>query len=85
MTDITTTARTPYGTFGIACRKLRMARGWTQVQLAKKLDVSQVSVAWYETGRNLPSSATMSKLSVLFGVPLEFLQAHKRTLFERAR
>lgn len=75
--------RTPHGTLGNAIKKLRDERQWTQEKLAKKLGVSQGAVASFEGGRICPSVKTMKLLAVEFNVPIEFLLAHRRTLFAR--
>lgn len=73
--------RAPHGTIGTAIRKLREERRWTQEQLAKRIDVSQSAVAHYESGRMCPSVKTATSMALMFNVPLEFILAHRRTLF----
>lgn len=77
------TLRPPYGTIGNAVKKLREKQQWTQTQLAKRIRVSQSAVAAYEAGRICPSVKTVKLMALEFNVALEFLMAHKRSLFAR--
>ena len=52
---------------------LRRAKGWSQGDLAKKLEVSPSAVGMYEQGRREPSTAVLLRLSELFGVTLDYL------------
>ena len=51
--------RTPLGT---ALRSLRRERGFTQVDLAEELGVTQTSVSEYERGRVVPPVATLRRI-----------------------
>jgi transcriptional regulator with XRE-family HTH domain len=73
--------RAPHGTLGNCIRRLRLDCKITQVQLGRKLGVSQPAVASYENGRICPSPKTAQLMALTFNVPLEFLMAHRRTLF----
>lgn len=73
--------RAPHGTIGNAIRKLRLARGLTQQQLADRVERSQSAIAFYENGRICPSVRTVMLMAVEFNVPLEYILAHRRTLF----
>lgn len=73
--------RAPYGTLGNAIKTLREKRMWTQVQLARRLGLTQSTIASYESTRILPSEKTLKKLASEFNVPIELLLAHRRTLF----
>ncbi|WP_158788234.1 helix-turn-helix transcriptional regulator [Granulicella sp. L46] len=48
-------------------RELRVERGWSQADLAEKLEVSRQSVNAIETGKFDPSLPLAFKLSRLFG------------------
>jgi putative transcriptional regulator len=48
-------------------RELRVERGWSQADLAEKLEVSRQSVNAIETGKYDPSLPLAFKLSRLFG------------------
>lgn len=75
--------RTPHGTIGNAIKVLREERQWTQEQLGKRVGVTQSAVASWERGRICPSVRTAQLLALEFNVPLEFILAHRRTLFTR--
>ena len=73
--------RAPHGTIGNAIRKLREERRWTQEQLGKRIGRCQSAIAAYEIGRICPSVKTAKLMSIEFDVPLEFILAHRRSLF----
>ena len=50
-------------------RQLREERGWSQVELARRLGVSQDVVSKWETGQVAPSGAKRYRLLVLFATP----------------
>jgi putative transcriptional regulator len=52
-------------------RRLREARGWSQAQLAERLDVSRQTVNAIETGKYDPSLPLAFRLARLFGEPIE--------------
>lgn len=52
-------------------RVLRTERGWSQAELAERLDVSRQSVNAIETGKYDPSLPLAFKISRLFGQPIE--------------
>jgi len=52
-------------------RVLRAERGWSQADLAKRLDVSRQSVNAVETGKFDPSLPLAFKLARLFESPIE--------------
>ena len=54
-------------------RDLRVARSWSQVDLAKKLGVSKQSVSNWENDNILPSIEMLVKLSRVFGVSTDYL------------
>jgi putative transcriptional regulator len=54
-------------------RTLRAERGWSQAELAERLDVSRQSVNAIETGKYDPSLPLAFKISRLFGQPIEAL------------
>jgi transcriptional regulator with XRE-family HTH domain len=54
-------------------RKLRQDKNWSQIQLAQKIDVNKRFVSAYETGKSLPSAATLQKLAEVFGVSVDYL------------
>jgi transcriptional regulator with XRE-family HTH domain len=59
--------------FGAMLKQKRKLAGYTQEQLAEKLDVSTVAVQNWESGKNQIRPEKLTKLSYLFNVPLETL------------
>ena len=52
-------------------RELRTERGWTQAELAQRLEVSRNSVNAIETGRYEPSLTLAMRIARLFGKSVE--------------
>jgi putative transcriptional regulator len=52
-------------------RELRTAQGWSQGDLADKLEVSRQTVNAIETGRYDPSLPLAFTIAKLFGKPIE--------------
>lgn len=52
-------------------RELRAAQGWSQADLAERLDVSRQSINAIETGRYDPSLPLAFAISRLFGLTVE--------------
>jgi transcriptional regulator with XRE-family HTH domain len=52
---------------------LRLARGWTQEDLASRLHLTRQAVGHYESGRTVPDIDTCRRLAEVFGVELEVL------------
>ncbi|WP_395319944.1 helix-turn-helix transcriptional regulator [Fructilactobacillus frigidiflavus] len=52
-------------------KKLRQENGYTQVQLAEKLNVSRKTVSSWENGRNLPGIPILIDLSELYHVTID--------------
>ena len=50
---------------------MRATQGWSQADLAERLDVSRQSVNAIETGRYDPSLPLAFAISRLFGLPVE--------------
>ncbi len=59
--------------FASALKEARLARGWTQVIVARKLGTNQFTVARWESGRVRPREYHRAKLCVLFGMSAEAL------------
>lgn len=58
--------------FGEKIATLRKSKSMTQAELGSELNVTFQAVSKWERGESLPDFATMSKISKLFGVPLEY-------------
>ena len=54
-------------------RYLRKMAGYSQQQLAKKLDIKQASVSNWESGKTMPDTKYLSKLMEIFNVPMDDL------------
>ncbi len=54
-------------------RELRAANGWSQAELAERLDVSRQTVNAIETGKYDPSLPLAFAIARLFGEPIETL------------
>jgi putative transcriptional regulator len=54
-------------------RELRSEHGWSQADLAEKLDVSRQTVNAIETGKYDPSLPLAFKIARLFGMPIEMI------------
>jgi putative transcriptional regulator len=52
-------------------RVLRAARGWSQADLAERLEVSRQSVNAIETGKYDPSLPLAFRIAELFDLPIE--------------
>lgn len=77
----------PATVYGKRLRSARMAMGWTQSDLAKRIGmVDAVSgatrVSRYETGQHDPDPATAQALAKALGVPVAYFHATSDTLAE---
>ncbi|MDZ5648993.1 helix-turn-helix transcriptional regulator [Nitrospirillum sp. BR 11828] len=54
-------------------REMRARYGWTQADLARRLEVSRQTVNALETGRYDPSLPLAFKIGRLFGLPIEMI------------
>jgi putative transcriptional regulator len=52
-------------------RELRAGHGWSQAELAERLDVSRQTVNAIETGKYDPSLPLAFKIARLFGLAIE--------------
>jgi transcriptional regulator with XRE-family HTH domain len=52
-------------------RELREARGWTQLDLAFKLEVTPTTVYNWERGRYEPSASKLRAIAQVFGVSMD--------------
>lgn len=56
---------------------LRKSRGWTQVELAEKLNVSDKAVSKWESESGLPETSQFPALAKLFDVSIDYLMTGK--------
>lgn len=59
--------------FGARLKKMRKAAGYTQSDVAEKLNKSTSTVRMWELGNNEPDISTLVKLSVMFDCSLDYL------------
>lgn len=60
-------------------RSLRKQHGYSQIELAKLMDVSQPTITSWETGRADPSSSAIKQLANIFSVSTDYLLGMKKT------
>jgi len=53
--------------------ELRREKGWSQDEIAKKLNITQTTYAGYETGRNEPDIKTLVKLADIYKVSTDYI------------
>ena len=58
---------------GERLKTLREEKGWSQADLAKKLDISRMTVNYYEAGKRTPDVDVAIKATELFGVSADYL------------
>ncbi|MCR4297841.1 MAG: helix-turn-helix domain-containing protein [Gallionella sp.] len=54
-------------------KQARLERGWSQEELARRMSVTQPSVAEWESGRKAPHMKNLMRLAKLLGVAIEWL------------
>ena len=59
--------------FGDKIKALRLEKGWTQQQLAEKVELVNASISAYEQGAKFPSVEVLIKLCSLFHVSADYL------------
>lgn len=64
--------------FGELLRQLRKEKGYSQEQLAQKINKSKSLISKYENNQKLPTLETLIDLSVLFDVSLDFLAGKEK-------
>ena len=67
------------GKFIAECRKLQ---GYTQAQLAEKLNITDRAVSKWETGRSLPDSSIMLALCDILGISVNELLSGEKFIME---
>jgi transcriptional regulator with XRE-family HTH domain len=58
---------------GIRIAILRISKGWSQAELARRIGVSTSAVGMYEQGRREPSLGLLVRLAQEFGVTTDYL------------
>lgn len=59
--------------FSSKLKELRIKKGYTQTQMAEKLDVTQGAYQKWESGTREPNLENIGKLSKILGVSIDFL------------
>lgn len=59
-------------------KALRTARGWTQADLARKLNITRNGVNSWEQGLSMPSPAFLVELAKTFSVTTDYLLGIER-------
>ena len=59
--------------------RLRKKAGWSQEELAARLDVSRQSVSKWESAQSIPDLEKIVRLSKLFGVTTDYLLKDEMT------
>lgn len=59
----------------------RKQRGWSQADLARRMFVSQPSVADWESGRKAPHTKNLTRLAVLLGVNFEWITTGRGEMY----
>lgn len=54
-------------------RQLRIAFGWTQAELARRIGVTENAVTQYETGRAMPKPVNLQRVAEAFETSVEWL------------
>lgn len=63
---------------GRTISKLRRARGFTQIDLAQKLGVTNKAVSKWESGQGYPDISIIPHIASLFGVSIDYLMLGER-------
>ena len=62
---------------GLRIALLRVDKGWSQAELAKRIGVSVSTVGMYEQGRREPSLQGLLEIAAVFGVSTDYLLSGK--------
>ena len=54
-------------------KELRKEKGYTQTQLAKKINCSQAQIVYWENGQNEPTATFIVKIAKIFNVSISYL------------
>jgi len=63
--------------FTVALQRARMAKKWSQKDLAQRLNVKQSVINEYESGKVIPDSALIAKMNRMLGCKLPPVQKPK--------
>lgn len=66
-------------------KSLRTERGWTQLEVSKKLGIDRTTYAKYESGASEPNLEMIRQLTELFDVPTDYLIGNRKAQNGAAR
>ena len=58
---------------GVRLKALRLEKGMTQDDIAKKLNVTKSTISYYENDKRTPTVANLHELAYLMGVSFDYL------------
>ena len=58
---------------GEVIRAARIEKGLSQTELARELEVTQVTISYWENGLTIPPTKKLPKLAEVLGIPIESL------------
>lgn len=61
-------------------RRARLAKGWSQRELAERLRITPAAVSQYENGHTRPSPDVLSRMASLLEFPLAYFTAGRRAI-----
>lgn len=64
--------------FGNTLKSLRLAKKYTQAQLAQKLGLTKSVISAYETGLRLPSYDVLINIAKIFDVSTDYLLGYEQ-------
>lgn len=53
-------------------KKARKAKGWTQIELANKMGISQSMIVFWERGERIPRRKSLEKISRALEIPMDY-------------
>ena len=62
-------------------REIREAKGMSQIEAAKQLNVSRQSYNFYENGKRDPDTQTLQRMAEFFNVSVDYLLGRDANLF----
>lgn len=65
--------------FADTLKKLRTAKGLTQVQFAKEFNISSGTIAMWETGKRMPDADMLKRIANYFDVSIDYLLDNKKS------
>lgn len=57
---------------GNIIKKARKAKGWTQIELANEMGISQSVIVFWERGERIPRRKSLEKISRALEIPMDY-------------